>query len=74
MATDRDLAAEHVRLRTALEGLVGASKPDELEQMELFARMAKMPERERVAILNAIHCLQEVTPIDPSEEKKDAAR
>lgn len=47
------------KLRSALAGLVGASTKSELEQIEFGLRIAPAPDQDKVAALNAVHCLIE---------------
>lgn len=48
---------ERDRLRAALVGLVGASEPDELREMELAMRALPAPAEDKAAALEAIHAL-----------------
>lgn len=47
------------KLHGALAGLVGASETKELEQMEAIIRVAPVPDKDKVATINAIHALIE---------------
>lgn len=44
-------------LRTALVGLVGASEPDELRDMEAALRLLPAPAADKAATIDAIHAL-----------------
>ena len=56
----REAEATIRKLKSALSGLVGASKKDELEAMEMFIRTAPAPDADKAAIINAIHVLIEL--------------
>lgn len=45
------------KLRKALSDLIGASKKDDLEQMELVLRATPAPEADKIAAINAMHVL-----------------
>ena len=53
----RQAEAKIATLRSALIGLVGVSKKEELEQMEMMIRIAPVPDQDKVGMLNAIHVL-----------------
>lgn len=48
---------ERGRLRNALAGIVGASDPAELEQMEAAVRMMSAPADDKARSIDAIHAL-----------------
>jgi len=54
------------KLRKALAELVGASEKTELEAMEVTIRSTPGPEKDKTAVINAIHVLIET-------ERKDGA-
>lgn len=58
----REAEKKIAKLRAALVGLVGASDRDELKRMEVVLRMAPAPMADKVAAIDAIHALIEVTP------------
>lgn len=45
------------KLRKALVGLVGASEKEELEQMEAALRILPAPEKDKAAMIDAIHAI-----------------
>ena len=47
-----------VKLRVALEGLLGATSVEELSQMETFMMTAPAADRDKAACLNAIEALR----------------
>jgi hypothetical protein len=49
--------AENARLRAALEGLVGASTREELEQLEVVMRLLPAPAEDKAKSIDAIHAL-----------------
>lgn len=53
----RRTVEERDRLRAALVGLVGASEPAELREMELAMRVLPAPAEDKAATLDAIHAL-----------------
>jgi hypothetical protein len=53
----REAEAKIEKLHKALAGLVGASEKGELEQMGAMIRIAPVPDRDKVGMLNAIHVL-----------------
>ncbi|MDR3446006.1 hypothetical protein [Dyella sp.] len=53
----RRAEAHIASLRSALEGLIGASDPDTLRNMEAQLRMLPAPEADKAAGINAIHAL-----------------
>ena len=55
----RKAEATIAKLKSALAGLVGASKKEELEQMEILIRVAAVPDADKVGMINAIHALIE---------------
>ena len=46
------------KLRSALIGLIGAEKPEELNQMEFIIRSTPAPEFDKIAAINAIDILR----------------
>lgn len=55
----REAEAKIVKLRTALIGLIGVSKKEELEAMEVAIRLAPAPMAHKAAAIDAIHILLE---------------
>lgn len=53
----RAVIEDRDRLRRALVGLVGASDPAELRQMEAAVRLFPAPDDDKAATVNAIHAL-----------------
>ncbi len=51
------------RLRRALVGLIGASRRDELDAMEIILRAAPAPDSDKAAAIDAIDALRETEPI-----------
>ena len=61
-----DVDARLAKAMAALAGLVGSSDRAELEQMESLIRVAPAPDADKVAALNAIHCLLAEAGKDPT--------
>ena len=55
----RKAEATIAKLKSALAGLVGASKKEDLEAMEFLIRSAQVPDADKVGMINAIHALIE---------------
>lgn len=53
----RAVIEDRNRLRSALVGLVGASEPGDLRQMEAAIRVLPAPDEDKAATINAIHAL-----------------
>ena len=61
----RKAEATIAKLKSALIGLVGASKKDELEQMEILIRIVQAPDADKVGVINAIQALIEMAEDKP---------
>jgi len=69
------LLTEHIKtcekhpmkqLRSALVGVIGVDGREGLEQLEITARTIPAVERDRIAVLNAVHALLDTLPEDKS--------
>jgi len=54
----RDAEQKIAKLRSALVGLIGVEKPEELTQMEFIIRSTPAPESDKIAAINAIDALR----------------
>jgi hypothetical protein len=65
------------KLRSALAGLVGSDDKAELEAVEAMTRtymtMGNVPQKDGVAMINAIHVLLETKEESPSMAKESSA-
>lgn len=52
-----DAESKVAKLRAALVGVVGVDGKDELEKVEALVRITPAPEKDKAAIINAIHAL-----------------
>lgn len=55
----REAEAKIKKLRDALAALIGSSKKEELDAMELVLRTAQAPQSDIIAAINAINALRE---------------
>lgn len=55
----REAEFKIIKLRKALIGLVGAETREELEQIEAAMRTWPAPDRDKIAVINAVHAIFE---------------
>jgi hypothetical protein len=60
----RKAEATIAKLTAALAGLVGSSRKDELESMEMMIRVSPVPDADKVGMINAIHTLIEISEVN----------